>query len=178
MFSQDRPEMSSWHPLLPLKGILTAVKLRGSTFRFFSRYFFHWKGKNSFSVKKKNCKQGVTYTRWLLREVSCLCRWVAYLTSLLNSQGLMSDGQAAGQDEGSKCPRLENPRFRTWDPVVWSQVCYRSTKRTAIMIIGKTESYITSTASRCVQIPYVINTSKVTGERVVVLSYGVTTEQL
>ncbi len=64
--------------------------------------------------------------------------WVSelvYLTSLLNSQGLMSDGPVAGQwDEGWKGPRHEYTGFRTRDPVVWSRVFYRSTKRTAHII--------------------------------------------
>ncbi len=59
--------------------------------------------------------------------------WVSelvYLTSLLNSQGLMSDGPGAGQwDEGWKCSRLEYTGFRIPDPVAWSRVFYRSTKR-------------------------------------------------
>ncbi len=42
---------------------------------------------------------------------------LVYLTSLLNSQGLMSDGFGAGQwDEGWKTPRLEFTGFRTRDP--------------------------------------------------------------
>ena len=64
--------------------------------------------------------------------------WVSelvYLTSLLNSQGLMSDRQGARQwDEWWKCPRLEYTGFRIRDPVVWSRVFYRSTKRTALSI--------------------------------------------
>ena len=52
-------------------------------------------------------------------------RWVTelvYLTSLLNSQGLMSDGQGAEQwAEGWKGPRLEYTGFRTRDPVVSSR---------------------------------------------------------
>ncbi len=58
--------------------------------------------------------------------------WVVYSMSLLNSQGLMSDGLSARQwDEGWKFPRFENTGFWTWDPVVWSRVFYCSTKRTA-----------------------------------------------
>ena len=54
--------------------------------------------------------------------------WFVYLTSLLNSQGLMSDGPAARQwHEGWKCHRLEYARFRTRDLVIWSGVFYRST---------------------------------------------------
>ncbi len=60
-----------------------------------------------------------------------LFEWVSelvYLTSLLNSQGLMSDGPVAEQwDEGWNGPRHEYTGFRTRDPVVWSRVFYRST---------------------------------------------------
>ena len=46
----------------------------------------------------------------------------------------MSDGPGAGQwDEGWKGPRHEYTGFRTRDPVVWSRVFYRSTKRTALV---------------------------------------------
>ena len=62
-------------------------------------------------------------------------KWVSelvYLTSLLNSQGLMSDGPGTGQwDEGWKCPRLEYTGVLSRYPVVWSGVFYRSTKRRA-----------------------------------------------
>ncbi len=59
--------------------------------------------------------------------------WV-YLTSLLNSQGLMSEGPGAGQwNEGWKGPRLEYTGFRTRDPMVWSRVFYPSTKRGGLL---------------------------------------------
>ncbi len=45
----------------------------------------------------------------------------------------MSDGPGAGQwNEGWKGPRHEYTGFRTRDPVVWSRVFYRSTKRTKL----------------------------------------------
>ena len=61
-------------------------------------------------------------------------KWVSelvYLTSLLNSQGFMSDGPGTGQwDEGWKAPRLEYTGCRTQNPVVWGWVFYCSTKHT------------------------------------------------
>ena len=58
---------------------------------------------------------------------------IDWVSELVNSQGLMSDGPGGGQrDEGWKCPRLEYTGFRTREPVVWRRVFYRSTKRTAL----------------------------------------------
>ncbi len=58
------------------------------------------------------CCDGSSANEWVSELV--------YLTSLLNSQCLMSDGPAAGQrDEGWKCPRLEYTGFPTRYPVVW-----------------------------------------------------------
>ncbi len=60
-------------------------------------------------------------------------KWVSelvYLTSLLNRQGFMGARQ---WDEGWICDWLEYTGFRTWDPVVWSRVFYRSTKRIALI---------------------------------------------
>ncbi len=75
--------------------------------------------------------------------------WVSelvYVMSLLNSQGLMSDGPGAGQwHEGRKGTRHEYTGFRTLDPVVWSRVFYRSTKHTAPRCIRR--------AAYCLQCP-------------------------
>ena len=54
---------------------------------------------------------------------------LVYLTSLLDSQGLMIDGHWY---EGRKGPRHEYTGFRTREPVFWSRVFYRSTERTPI----------------------------------------------
>ncbi len=65
------------------------------------------------------------YGEWVSELVS--------LTSLLNSYSLMRDGLGVGQqNKGWKGLRLEYTGFRTRDPVVWSGVFYRSTKRTAL----------------------------------------------
>ncbi len=60
--------------------------------------------------------------------------WIGLFNVALNSHpGLMSDGPGAGQrDGGWKGPRHECTGFLTRTPVVWSQVFYCSTKRTAL----------------------------------------------
>ncbi len=75
--------------------------------------------------------------RWREKSMSLVRReWESvYLTSLLNSQGVMSDGPGTGQwDEGRKGPRHECTGFQTRDPVVWSRVFL--TKPCFIMFIS------------------------------------------
>ncbi len=66
-----------------------------------------------------NVMNTIRLVGYFIRLVSLLIitvemRLLAYLTSLINSHCLMSDGQGAGQwDEGWKCPRLEYTGFRT-----------------------------------------------------------------
>ncbi len=87
---------------------------------------------------------------------------LVYLTSLLNSQGLIIDGAGAGGwDVGWKGPRHEYTGFPTGDPVVWSRMFYRSTKHTALASQKNTYdmpddakacSVVTGTSDRAVRV--------------------------